>query len=261
VAETFALRSNLLNVRVIIFAVFAAGAANGQENFHVELTLAAWRAGVEGSVQSGGLPIALRGDLALEDTWTFYGKLVFKPARRQRINVEGIPYDFSGLNTLSRTITYQGRTYSIQDTVGSEASLTYFFGGYQFDLISHSLGHLGLEAGGAYLSASGTIHSMTTGVSATRTQTIGLPLAGAEFRVFLIPRVLNVNGEVKGMSIGGYGEYFQASVNAGAGFSRFSFQVGYQYLNADIHENRAVNPAGIAPVISGPVFSVQLRDR
>jgi hypothetical protein len=32
-------------------------------------------------------------------------------------------------------------------------------------------------------------------------------------------------------------------------------------MNADIHENRAVNPTGINPVIQGPVFSVQFRDR
>ena len=238
------------------------GAAYAQtDDFRVEVTGYAWRTSIEGTVQSSGLPIALHADLNLNDTWTFFGKLVLKPGRRHRINIEGSPYDFSGTSTLARTITFNGRTYSFQDTVASQASLTYVFGGYQFDLISRERGHFGLEAGGAYLDGTGTIRSTTTGASASRSQTVGLPLAGAEFRVYIVPRRVNINGEVKGMALGGFGDYFQGMVNVGVGFRRITFQAGYQYLNADIHENRAVNPAGISPVIRGPMISVQFRDR
>jgi hypothetical protein len=232
-----------------------------EQDFRVELTASAWNAAIEGSVQSGGLPIALHADLNLADQWTFFGKLVLKPARRHRIVIEGSPYEFTGLNTLSRTIMYSGRTYSFNDTIASDASLAYFFAGYQFDIVSRGRGHVGLEAGGAYFDATGTITSTTTGISATHNQILGLPLAGAEFRANLGPAHLNVNGEAKGMSFGGFGDYFQGDVNVGAGFRRLMFQAGYRYVNADIHENRATNPAGIAPVIRGPIFSIQLRDR
>src|SRR5690242_1870653 len=137
-------------MRVAAF-LLAAAAAAAQDDFRIELTAAAWRAAIEGAVQSGGLPIALHGDLNLQDQWTFFGRLVWRPGKRHRINIEGSPYDFSGTNTLSRTITYNGRTYSFSDTVASEASLSYVFAGYQFDLISRDRGHFGLEAGGAYL--------------------------------------------------------------------------------------------------------------
>jgi hypothetical protein len=204
--------------------------------------------------------VALHGDLNLGDAWTFFGKLTLKPGRRHRINIEGSPYSFTGSATLSRTIMYNGQTYSIHDTIASDASLTYFFGGYQFDLVSHGRGHFGLEAGGAYLNGTGTIRGVTTGIAATRSQTLGVPLAGAEFRYFFGPAHLNINGEAKGMALGGFGDYFQGVVNIGAGFHRMIFQAGYQYLNADIHENRSINPTGIAPVIQGPIFSIQLRN-
>jgi hypothetical protein len=229
------------------------------DDFRVEVTASAWHTAIEGTLQSGASPIALHGDLNLNDQWTFFGKLAFKPARRHRINVEGSPYDFSGTNTLLRTVTFNGRTYTVNDTVASNASLTYLFGGYQYDLVSRDRGHFGLEGGGAYLNGSGTIRSSGTGISATRSETIGLPLAGAEFRVFLGPGHLNVNGEAKGISLGSYGDYFQGVVNLGAGFHNVMFQAGYQYLNANIHENRSANPAGISPVISGPIFSIQFR--
>ena len=229
------------------------------DDARLELTLSAWRTNIEGAVQSGGLPVALHGDLNLSDTWTFFSKLAFRPGRRHVINIEGSPYEFSGQNTLLRTIVYNGRTYSLNDTVASQASLAYLFGGYQFDLIARERGTLGIEAGGAYLNGEGTIRSVITGISATRNQIIGLPLAGVAFRAYAGPGHLNVNGEGKGMAFGGYGHFFQGMINLGAGFRALMFQAGYQYMNADIHENRGTNPAGISPVISGPIFSVQLR--
>ena len=242
------------------FAILVPTLAFAQtDNFRIEVTASAWPTTIRGNLQSGASAIALHEDLNLSDQWTFFGRLAFKPSRRHRINVEGSPYDFSGANTLLRTITFNGRTYSVNDTVASNASLTYVFGGYQYDLISRTRGHFGLEGGGAYLNGSGTIRSSTSGLSATRSQTVGLPLAGAEFRVFLGPGHLNVNGEAKGMSLGGYGDYFQGVVNVGAGFRNVMFQAGYQYLNANIHENRSANPAGISPVIGGPIFSIQWR--
>src|SRR6266852_4331965 len=180
-----------LNMRLILPFLPFIGVAYAQteqlENFRLELTASAWHPRIQGTVTAQGLPVALHGDLNLDDSWVFFGKLVFKPGRRHRINVEGSPYDFTGLNALSRTITFNGRTYSFQETVASEANLAYFFAGYQFDVISRSRGHAGLEVGGAYLDATGTIKGLTTGASATRNQRIGLPLAGAEFRAFLLP--------------------------------------------------------------------------
>jgi hypothetical protein len=214
-------------------------------------------------LRSDGPDVALHGDLNLDHNWAFFGKLILKPARRHRIVLEGAPYEFSGSNTLARTVIFNGSTYSIADTVASDAELTYFYGGYQYDLLSRDQGHLGLETGGAYLDGSGTIRGVTSGITASRSQRVGLPLAGAEFRVFLLPhrRLVNVNGEVKGMAFGGYGNFFQGGANVGVGFRWITLQAGYQYLNADIHENRSVNPAGINAIIQGPIFSLQIRDR
>ena len=52
------------------------------DDARLELTLSAWHTSIEGAVQSGGLPVALPGDLNLSDAWTFFGKLAFRPGRR-----------------------------------------------------------------------------------------------------------------------------------------------------------------------------------
>jgi len=147
----------------------------------------------------------------------------------------------------------------VQATLRSSADLTYFYGGYQFDIVSQPRGHFGLQAGGAYLDATGAISSATTGISATRAQTIGLPLAGAEFRVWPA-RFFNIGGGVKGMALGGYGHFVQGEISAGVGIRWINVQAGYQILDADVHDsNDAAGRPGIAPRFRGPIFGVQLR--
>lgn len=254
----------MLRFTVLFSILGMALHAQALENFHVEVTASAWRTHVTGQLQSGIIPIDLRSDLNLEDTYNFQGRLVFKPGKRHRIIVDGGPYESSGTNQLSRTIVYNGSTYSVRDVIHSNASLTSIFGGYQFDVICRDQGHFGLLIGGVYLNAEGTIRSTSTGLSATRSYDLGLPLAGTEFRVFLIPgtHLLNVNGEVRGMEFGGYGHYVRAMPAVGLSFGRVTLQAGYVFLDADIHENRpAANRTGIAPQMSGPIFGIQFRDR
>jgi hypothetical protein len=148
--------------------------------------------------------------------------------------------------------------------LSSRQPLSRAFTEVQFDIIGRNQRHLGFSVGGVYLNAEGTIRSGTTGLSATRAYDLGLPLAGAEFRAFLIPgsRLLNINGEPRGMQFGGYGHYVRATPAVGLSFGRITLQAGYAILDADIHENRPVtNRTGIAPRFTGPFFGVQLRAR
>ena len=73
--------------------------------------------------------------------------------------------------------------------------------------------------------------------------------------------MLSVSGEIKGMALGDYGQFIQGSVLAGVGWRGLSFQAGWQILDADIHEaNGSMNPAGIAPRITGPMLGIQFRN-
>lgn len=233
--------------------------AQDPEDFRLEVTAGAWSHNARGDLQPGALRIDLRNDLNLNDTYTLQGRFTFKPARRHRIFVEGAPYSLEGENTLDRTIVFQGRTYNVRDRVQSSADLTYVAAGYQFDVISNSRGHLGAQLSGAYFDATGTISSLATGISATRSEKVGFPLAGIEFRAFLIPgsRLLNVNGQIKGMGLGDYGHYLQSDAQLGVTLGPFTAQAGYGVLRADVHETGG--DAGIAPRFAGPIFSIQFR--
>jgi hypothetical protein len=192
---------------------------------------------------------------------TFAGKLVFKPARKHRILVEGLPFSDTGLNTIHRTITYHGQTYNINQTVTSAVDLNYVFAGYQYDVISRPAGHLGFSVGGAYLDGLGTLRSVQTNTSSTASRTIGLPLAGVEMRVFPLPshKWFDIDGGVRGMAFGGYGHYFDASINGGLWlFNHVALEAGYRALEADLHTSQT-GGSGVDMQLNGPTFSMAFK--
>ena len=243
---------------VIIVVLFTAVLrAQDAEHFRVELTLSGWATSVEGDVQAGGLPVDLESDLALEDRWTFFGRLVLKPARRHRVIIEGAPYRFEGRNTLQRTIVYAGRTYTISEDVASSAELTYVFGGYQYDFLSRPTGHLGIQGGVAYVDAVGEISSITRAITGRHQERFPIPLAGIEGRGFIVPGRVSISGEIRGMTLGPFGRFIQGGVDAGVTLGPVTFMAGYKVLDSDVHEEEG--GSGVRPRISGPVFSIQFR--
>lgn len=234
--------------------------ALAQDDAKLDLTLSYWPVHSSGTIRAGGTSVDLRSDLGVgQYPPTFSGRLDLRLGRRSRVRVEGTPIRLDGDRTLQRTITYQGRTFNFSDHVTSNAAVDYLYAGYEFDIISRSAGHLGAEVGGAYFGASGTISSQTTGITASRSDTLGMPLAGIAFRVFPLRGPVNVefNGEVKGMDFGDYGHYFQTTANVGVGRGHVLLEGGYRFMDADVHQTNGLN--GVAAEFRGPVISLVLR--
>ncbi len=243
--------------------VWAGGPAteDDPEDFHIELMGSAWLLNSAGTIQSDGTPIDLVRDLGAEQNQpTFYGRFVFKPRRKQRIVVEGTPYRIDGYNVVDRDVIYHGQTFHASETLQSSAQMNYFFVGYQYDVLSAPAGHLGFSVGGAYLSATGSILAKETGTTATQTETIGVPLAGADFRVFPIPgrRLLDIEGGIRGMDVGSYGNYVEVTGSGGICIAHATLLAGYRYVNFDFH-NTSANPSGVSAQLRGPLFSVLWR--
>jgi hypothetical protein len=119
-----------------------------------------------------------------------------------------------------------------------------------------------LLAGIGYVDATGTLSSRQFGFSGTEHQAFPFPQLGAEGRAFLVPHrnLLEIDGELKGMSLGDYGHLLQFAVHGGVSVGRyFTVRVGYMIANSDVH--RKDNTRGFNPTFQGPVFGIQLRDR
>lgn len=242
-----------------LVVVLVSISALAQDDTKLDLTLSYWPLHSSGTIRAGGTIVDLRSDLGVgQNASTFAGSLDLRLGR-SRLRMEGTPIRLNGDRNLQRMITYQGRTFNISDHVTSNAAVDYFYAGYEFDFISRPTGHLGAEVGGAYFGATGRISSLTTGITASRSETVGMPLAGLMLRVIPIHgRVdVEVNGAVKGMQFGEYGHYVQATVNVGVGRGHVLVEGGYRFIDADLHQTNGLN--SVTPEFRGPVVSLAFR--
>jgi hypothetical protein len=121
--------------------------------------------------------------------------------------------------------------------------------------------------GGAYLGASGTLQTQVTAagststVSATKTETIGLPLAGIDFRVFPLRNhnLFEIEGGMRGMAYGDYGYYVQAIGQGGICLGPFTILAGYRAVNTSIYVTSNGSPSGLTARLQGPIFSAMFR--
>ncbi|PYV10652.1 MAG: hypothetical protein DMG23_06910 [Acidobacteria bacterium] len=240
----------------------AFGRKDNYESFLIEFTPSYWLVNSSGKAQSGSDSVDLRSDLGVrKNTSEFLGKVTLKPFRKHRLVFEGVPFRFSGRNNLNRTFTFAGQTYMVQDQITFKAQINYLFGGYQYDVVSLRHGHFGIVTGVAYFDARGTITSSASGTSSSDRVQVPLPLLGAEFRAFPMraSNRININGELKGMSFGRYGSYFQSALNAGLSFGRHvTFQAGFALQDLDVRDDTRTKTFNTR--FAGPVFSIQFRE-
>ena len=252
-----------MRILVVSFIVLACSAASAPaEDFHVEFTGSYWRLKPSGNVQTSSTRVDLRSDLGIQEhrNQTAF-KVVVKPGHKHRINFEVIPYRFKGQNNVSRVFQLGGISYPVQDRITSEAGVNYLFGSYPHDFVDKQEGHAGVIGGLAYFDAKASATSQTLGSTGREERKLPLPLIGGEFRAFLIPgkQVFNVNGEVKGMSLGSFGRYIHATGNAGVAAGRnVRLQAGFNFVDADVHNQDRTK--GFKLHFNGPIFSVQLDD-
>ena len=154
--------------------------------------------------------------------------------------------------------------------VRSQIDIDYYFGSYQYDVVSNTRGHVGVVAGVAYFHAKGVVqtptivtqlHNLIISPAATEERSVPLPLIGGEFRYFFIPtrKLLNINGEVNGMSLGSEGKYVQGNLNVGvAVFPIVRLQAGINVVDADFHNGG--NTRGFKLRFAGPIFAVQIHN-
>jgi hypothetical protein len=251
---------------IFLFLLVRAAAGqdqNGFERSRFELTSDFWFMNSEGTLRSSGTEVDLKNDLGFEQKkLNSVTKLTLKPGRKHRFIAEFTPYRLRGSNYLSRSITYDGNTYPVQDAIASQLDLTYLYAGYQYDIVSRRQGHFGLQFGAAYVKATGKIQSLRSNLVATDTETIPLPTIGAGFRAFPIPgsQRLSISGEARGLSVGRYGSFLQYHFEGGIYvFRGLTVRGGYRVLDVDVHTPD--KDTMFSPRLAGPVISLEFRDR
>ena len=198
----------------------------------LELEVVGWQSSISGETRSGGLTIDLKKDLGLDDKSVVFlrGRAHITFLGNLYVGITPLKYDAS--STLSRAITYEGKTFSASTPVTTNVDLKTYDLGWTFSPLN--IGIFEAEIGANIKFIDGTV----TVKSATPTQT-----AQADFSapVPMLKAVLRASGpfvsaEVDGMAIA-YADNHLYDVTAQVKLNPFPFMYvagGYRFIDLEL---------------------------
>jgi hypothetical protein len=237
---------SLSTLVLCIVALSAVPRVNAQENRDLDAYTVRFdgywfysqpRGSFHGSGQQGFIDFQKDVNFNSYNTGAFRAEWRF--TRKNHIFVGALPLNQTKDITVTRPITFQGQTY-VTGLAATARLQTYIFTpGYQYDIIRRRQGHLSIVAQldlcyirGSVRANAQTVNGMFHAAQASSsTLRAPLPVAGPEFRYFLIPnsRRLFVDGNVLGMYFFGYGNFISSFGTVGVAINKnFNLQAGYQ---------------------------------
>ncbi len=181
----------------------------------------------------------LQADVSFNSYSTGGGRAEWKFTHKNHVYLEALPVDQSKQAVLNQTVVFQGATFGAGSSASGRLESYLLAPGYQYDIIRRRRGHLGIAAQLDLFYVKGTLKAAAQSVNGTQftaqassaTLRAPLPVAGPDFRFYLIPNSsrLFVCGNLLGMYFFGYGNFVSSTGNIGFTVNRhLNFQGGYQ---------------------------------
>jgi hypothetical protein len=169
---------------------------------------------------------------------TFAGNFDWRFTRRNHLLFGASPVQSSNTRSLSRTITFRGKTYDIGAAVSVDIQSLSFSPGYQFDFMRRRWGNLSGVAQlyvlntSAKMSQSRTVNGHREVIEESSGSVLApLPAIGPRVRWYPINDSSRfvVDGTATGMYLFGYGDFYSAKGTVGVAVSRhWKLTAGYQ---------------------------------
>jgi hypothetical protein len=220
---------------------------------------------VQGSADSG--TVDLQKDLGFNSYSTGVAKIDWKFTHKNHLYFVVTPYDTSHQTVLTRTIVFQGQTFTVGSATHSSLQSNLYAPGYQYDIIRRKRGHFGLAVqidlfdASAKISAAAQTANGGRSVSASGSLLAPIPVAGPEFRLYLTnsPKLF-VEGNVYGMYFGGYGNFVSTVDTVGWSLTKhLSVNAGYQLGSRLVVTNNASSDRiGVRLTQKGAVAGLEL---
>jgi len=236
-----------------LVAASVAGAEAGQ----VSVEGRYWSPDLSAHVRSGstGTTVDVKGDLGLRDEAFGEARLAwrFGESWQHRLRLGYLPIRYSGSNRISQDIEFGGRTYTVNTVVDSRLEMDYWRLDYRYDFLRGPGGRVGLQVGLLVFDVEASLSS--AGVQTRATVQAPIPALGLGIHLTALPLV-DVLGEINGMSLGQYGRVVDAELAVGVHVFPFVWILG-GYRVVDIQGEQDDDKANVK--ISGPFLGVQGR--
>lgn len=210
------------------------------EDYHVELAAAWWQPTPSVTIASESLGIAgtdvnLADDLGVESARVLELRGTLRPGRKHKLRVARLPVQYSGEATVSKEFVFNGLRYRVGLPVKTEATLTAWRFGYEYDFIATDKGYFGMLVDVKYTDVN---VALTSALGEEFTTAVApLPTIGAVARTYVTQNA-SITGEVsylkvpQNLSQDYKGRYFDYDVYATMNFGRYTgAQVGYRSVD------------------------------
>jgi hypothetical protein len=236
----------------VIVAVLCGARADAQfnvptivpgEDYRVELGLALWTPSPEivlrtDEVAAIGSEVDFVTDFGLEDERFREFRLTLKPGRKHKLRLQYVPIKYDADATLTRQITFGGRTFNVGIPATASLDWKLWRFGYEWDIVSREAGFFGIIGEVKYNQVSAEVSSPIIGVEAYDA-TAPVPALGvigrgylteyasitAEFTGFKLPDSISEEFEAEFWDFDIYGT-INFTRNAGA-------QLGYRSMDVE----------------------------
>ncbi len=205
-----------------------------------------WFPSLDGNVQvdEGGIvgdTLDFDKDLGIDDE-DYPSVEAFVGLGNHHLSLTYTDIDYSGKNTLTRDIVFNGETYSVDDRVSSSMKYTMIDLHYQYDLLDLENILAGFSLGGVFQVKylDGDVSLKTTGIDEQEDFTLPIPMVGVNLHIGILADILEAR--VRGTAMGYSGNTIY-EVMGDISFTPFPFidiHGGYKTLVIDIDEDDVV---------------------
>jgi len=238
---------------------------NDAENYKLRFTVFWWYSNPSGhfnDTKNAGPDHSfdLDRDFGFGSYSTFSGNVDWRFTRRNHFLFGTSPVESSNTRTLTRTITFNGKTYNIGTDVSVDINSLSFSPGYQFDFMRRDWGTF---SGAAQMHLFNTDAKVSSAVSVhqSSSESVLAPIPAIGPRIRWYPNHDSnrfvVDGVAQGMYLFGYGDFYSAKGTAGFAFAQhWKLTAGYQ-MGTRLTIHGTEDSMGFRLVQKGPVAGVE----
>lgn len=208
-------------------------------------------------------------DVGFNTYSTFTLGVDWRITRKNHLLFEVTPFDRTKSFVSSRTITFQGQTYTLGTAINADLHVNGYAPGYQYDIIRRKRGHLGIRAQLNFFDVAGSLSAAAqvvngSTVAARRAEgdlNAPLPVFGPDVRFYLTKNSnrLFVTGNIFGMYFFGYGNFLSTLDTVGISAAKhLNIRAGYQLGQRLNVNNNAATRIGISLTQKGPVVGIEI---
>jgi hypothetical protein len=210
----------------------------------------------------------LQRDANFDSYSTGAGRIEWKFTRKNHLYLGVLPINQSKQVVLHENVVFQGQTFNAGLGASARLQSYLFTPGYQYDIFRRKQWHLGIATQldlfyikGTLKAAAQTFNGTSfAGQESSATLRAPLPVAGPDFRAYLIPNSsrLFVAGNLLGMYFFGYGNFISSNGTIGVALNKhINLQGGYQ-LGSRFDIKSKTNRIGLNLTQIGPIAGIEV---